>query len=260
MSALSPGISLQYPFDRMDWPQYRSGRRGKEGNITHTGQPLTCRCTDRAMTALHNRSSCRIQNCTHRFRPSRIPSPQWSAFHCLLVILCMMPSHFWQSSLPLIIAKFHVSGSNPPALSGTHVCLLKHFIGFLGLSRRMQGSNTFKLVTASFSTPGVLINAMLSDSRKGKVVPVPNQALRHGDVWGSECIGTRSLHLCTSWRWIFSFTPLPLYLRGKSLRYRLDRMMGGLQSQSGRYEEVELWPLGRPARSQSLYRLRYDSS
>jgi hypothetical protein len=42
----------------------------------------------------------------------------------------------------------------------------------------MQGSNSFKLVTALFSTPGVLINAMLSDSRKGKgkdkVVPVHN--------------------------------------------------------------------------------------
>jgi hypothetical protein len=73
------------------------------------------------------------------------------------------------------------------------------------------------------------------------------------------------LDLGTSWRWVVSFTPRPFYLRGNSLRYTLDRRLGGPQSQSGwRGEEkildhtgIELRPLGRAARGQSLYRLRY---
>jgi hypothetical protein len=63
----------------------------------------------------------------------------------------------------------------------------------------------------------------------------------------------------TSWRWVVSFTPLPLYPR-----YPLDRRLGGPQSRSGRCGEEKILDhtgtLGRPARSQSLYRLRYPSS
>jgi hypothetical protein len=35
---------------------------------------------------------------------------------------------------------------------------------------------------------------------KGKVVPVPNKALRHGGVWRSGCIDPRFLDLGTSFR------------------------------------------------------------
>jgi hypothetical protein len=74
--------------------------------------------------------------------------------------------------------------------------------------------------------------------------------------------------LGTSWRWVVSFTPLPLYPRWKSPRYPLDRRLGGPQSQSGRRGEgkfftlprLEHRSLGRPARSQSLYRLSYPGS
>jgi hypothetical protein len=56
----------------------------------------------------------------------------------------------------------------------------------------------------------------------------------------------------------------PLYIhypRGKSPCHPLDRRLGGPQSRSGRRGEeellilpaLELGPLGRPARSQSLY-------
>jgi hypothetical protein len=38
--------------------------------------------------------------------------------------------------------------------------------------------------------------------------------------------------LNTRWRWLVSFTPWPLYPRGKSSRYRLDRRLGGPQSRS----------------------------
>jgi hypothetical protein len=51
----------------------------------------------------------------------------------------------------------------------------------------------------------------------------------------------------------------------KEPQYPLDRRLGGPQSRSGRRGEekiltlqgLELRPLGRPSRSQSLYRLRY---
>jgi hypothetical protein len=53
------------------------------------------------------------------------------------------------------------------------------------------------------------------------------------------------LDLGTSWRWVVSFMPLPLYMRGKSSRYPLDRRLGGPQSQSGRRgEEKTLDPPG----------------
>jgi hypothetical protein len=69
----------------------------------------------------------------------------------------------------------------------------------------------------------------------------------------------------TSWWWVVSFTPRPLYPRGKSPLYPLDRN----QSQSGWHVEkrkfltlpgLKLRPLGHPACSQSLYRLSYPGS
>jgi hypothetical protein len=56
---------------------------------------------------------------------------------------------------------------------------------------------------------------------------------------------------------------------GKSPRYPFYRRLGGPQSRSGRYGEVKIIypigtrtpaPPGRPARSQSLYRLSYPGS
>jgi hypothetical protein len=49
-------------------------------------------------------------------------------------------------------------------------------------------------------------------------------------VWGSGCIDPYFLDLRTSWRWVVSFTPLPLYPQGKSSRYPLDRRLDGPQS------------------------------
>jgi hypothetical protein len=50
---------------------------------------------------------------------------------------------------------------------------------------------------------------------------------------------------------------LPL---GKSPRYALNRRLGGPQSRSGRYGEVQILDrTGNPARSQLLYRLRANS-
>jgi hypothetical protein len=57
--------------------------------------------------------------------------------------------------------------------------------------------------------------------------------------WGSEGIAPSILNLNTRWRWVVSFTPRPLYLRGKSTRYPLVRRLGGSQSRSGRGGEEE---------------------
>jgi hypothetical protein len=57
---------------------------------------------------------------------------------------------------------------------------------------------------------------------------------------GSGCIDPHFLDLGTSWRWVVNFTPRPLYPRGKSLRYPLDRRFGGPQSRSGRFGEKKI--------------------
>jgi hypothetical protein len=62
---------------------------------------------------------------------------------------------------------------------------------------------------------------------------------------------------------VVSFTPQPLYPRGKIPRYPLVTRLGGPQNWSGRREEEKILDptrtrnptLGRPARSQSLYRV-----
>jgi hypothetical protein len=68
---------------------------------------------------------------------------------------------------------------------------------------------------------------------------------------------------------VVSFTLQPLYPQGKSPPYPLDRRLGGLQSRSGHGVEeknsqpppgIEPRSSDRPARNQSLYRLRYRGS
>jgi hypothetical protein len=43
--------------------------------------------------------------------------------------------------------------------------------------------------------------------------------------------------LGTRWRWVVSFTPRPLYTKGKSPLYPLDRRLCGPQRRSGRSGE-----------------------
>ena len=66
----------------------------------------------------------------------------------------------------------------------------------------------------------------------------------------------------TRWGWGVSVTPRPLFTPGKT-RYPLYRRLSGPQGRSGEVRE-NLAPAGirspdRPARSQSLYRLRYPA-
>jgi hypothetical protein len=73
---------------------------------------------------------------------------------------------------------------------------------------------------------------------KGKVklsLCLTNEALHHEDIWGSGCIDPHFLDLGTSWRWVVSFMPLPLYSRERAPPYPFYRRLGGPQSRSGRY-------------------------
>jgi hypothetical protein len=76
------------------------------------------------------------------------------------------------------------------------------------------------------------LNWMVSGNR-GKVVP-KHYAMK---AYGGVDINPHFLDLGTSWRWVVSFTPRPLYPRGKSPRYPLDRRLGGPQGRSGRCGE-----------------------
>jgi hypothetical protein len=75
------------------------------------------------------------------------------------------------------------------------------------------------------------------------------------------CTGLRVLHLGTSWMWMVSFTPLPLYPRGKSPWHSLNRRLGGPKKRRKilSLPALELRPLCLLARCQSLYRLRFPS-
>jgi hypothetical protein len=50
------------------------------------------------------------------------------------------------------------------------------------------------------------------------------------------------LDLGSIWMVVFSFTPRPLYPRGKSPRYPLHRGLGGHQNRSGQREEETRTP------------------
>jgi len=49
----------------------------------------------------------------------------------------------------------------------------------------------------------------------------------------SEGTAPRIFNLGTRWRWVVSFTPRPLYPRGKIPCYPFNRRLGGPQSRSG---------------------------
>jgi hypothetical protein len=67
-------------------------------------------------------------------------------------------------------------------------------------------------------------------------------------------------YLGSSWRWVVCFTLLLLYSRGKSLGGWIPEPMWTIW-RSGNFftpPGLELLPAGRPVRSHSLYRLRYQ--
>jgi hypothetical protein len=67
-----------------------------------------------------------------------------------------------------------------------------------------------------------------------KVVPLLNYlSTMSRRRMGGGCIEPHFLDLGSSWRWVVSFTPLPLHSRGKFPLYPLDRRLSEPQSRSG---------------------------
>jgi hypothetical protein len=89
----------------------------------------------------------------------------------------------------------------------------------------------------------------LKDKVKVKLSLYLTTTLRHEDVWGSGRIDPHFLDLGTGWSWVVRFTPLPLYLRGKSPWYPFDWRLGGPQSRSGRLTEERVLHLMRTRNS-----------
>jgi hypothetical protein len=85
---------------------------------------------------------------------------------------------------------------------------------------------------------------------------------------GGGCIDPHFLDLGTSWKWVVSFTPRPFYPREKSPGAHwtggwVDPRAGLDDVEKRKFltlPELELRPLDRPARNQSLYRLSYPGS
>jgi hypothetical protein len=76
----------------------------------------------------------------------------------------------------------------------------------------------------------------------------------------SGCIDPHFLDLGTSWRRVVNFTPRPFY---PWIGGWVDLRAGLNDLEKRKFltlPRLELRPLSRPARSQSLYRLRYPSS
>jgi len=67
---------------------------------------------------------------------------------------------------------------------------------------------------------------------------------------GNGGVAPRIPYLGIRWTRVFTFTPRPLYPRGKSHRYSLYKRLGGLQSRFERGDEEKYSLPGRLARSQ----------
>jgi hypothetical protein len=158
----------------------------------------------------------------------------------------------------------------------------------MSLIMRVLCLNSLKCISQKMGRPGYDSSFIPGKCRKGTSInprPLPtrfilplkkvklslcltNEALPHEDVWGSGCIDPHVLDLGTSWRWVVSFMPWPLYPRGKSPpdTHCIGSWMGprtdldDVERKIVSLLRLEIRPLGRPARSQSLYRLSYCGS
>jgi hypothetical protein len=86
-----------------------------------------------------------------------------------------------------------------------------------------------------FSVTYTQVKEKLSPAKvKGKVFPVlltEHHAMKV--YWGVEVWLHAFFDFGSRWRWVFSFTPQPLYSQEKSPWYPLYRRLGGLHNRSG---------------------------
>jgi len=70
-----------------------------------------------------------------------------------------------------------------------------------------------------------------------RVVNIICPCVRREGMWGNGGKALRVLNVETTWRWVFTFTLVPLYCQGKNPRYPLNRKLSGPNSRSGRFGE-----------------------
>jgi hypothetical protein len=97
-----------------------------------------------------------------------------------------------------------------------------------------QHKHTINTYTHQTSMPSAGFEHTIPASERAKTVHALDCS---ATVTGSGCRDPYFLDLGPSWRWVVSFTPLPLYQRGQSPPYPLNRRLGGPQSGSGRCGE-----------------------
>jgi hypothetical protein len=76
------------------------------------------------------------------------------------------------------------------------------------LTRLLKPSNRKKNITLNLSVAHITWKKYCKTKFS---LCLTNEVLRNEDVWGSGGIDPRFLDLGTSWRWVVSFTPRPLY-------------------------------------------------
>jgi hypothetical protein len=98
-----------------------------------------------------------------------------------------------------------------------------------------------RVAFARHNVPWFLEWCKLFNSEVQKIFPEFNELSTTPWRRMGECMYTSTfLGLGTSWRWVVNFTLRPLYPRGKSPRYPVDRRLGGPQSRSERLGEKKI--------------------
>jgi hypothetical protein len=108
------------------------------------------------------------------------------------------------------------------------------------VTRRRRGSEQRSIWWLLAGSGGKRASCWLPVRCVSEPLCLTNEALRYEGVWESGGIDPRFLHVGSSRRWVGSFTPRPVYPRGKNPSYPLDTRLGGPQSQSGRCGEEKI--------------------
>jgi hypothetical protein len=135
---------------------------------------------------------------------------------------------------------------NPQSGGSTFVGCLRLLIQYIhSFSPYLKGVSCIRSLRTRHAVvtrdPPNMIFATYKSEKKVKLsLCLTNQALRHESVRRSGCIDPRILDLGTSWRLVVSFAPRPLYPRGKSPQYPLNRSLGGPKKRSGLHGEEKI--------------------
>jgi hypothetical protein len=149
---------------------------------------------------------------------------------------CNVSQHSLLSRWGVVTISFNLQAAGPP-IFGCPRLLIRHagsYPSYLEAASSVRHPKTrHGVVTGKHKMASILkvfLNSISRFYERRDKHLVLNEALRHENVWGTRGIVLRILNLSTIWRWMVSFTPLPLYPRRKGP----DRSLGGLWIWYGR--------------------------